>query len=176
VNGQWYCAELVSVEVLGFGTYQWQVQGPVGTLDPNVVLGLFPRGGSGFPVDTNELDVEFSRWGSLKNNIGNFTVWPFTAPATGPAKYSSTFPVTLDSTQLSTSRMTWSSGSVDFSFQAHGASAPTTWSLATTPVFQVPQGPMAVRLNLWLFNGQAPTDGKPIEVVLTDFTFKPQGS
>jgi hypothetical protein len=34
-------------------------------------------------------------------------------------------------------------------------------------------GQAQVRINLWLFRGNAPTDGQPVEVVISDFTFTP---
>src|SRR5579862_9347753 len=44
----WTCAE-VQTKALGFGTYQWQVEGPIDTIDKNVVLGLFGyKGPDGF--------------------------------------------------------------------------------------------------------------------------------
>src|SRR5207253_229256 len=44
-NGDtWTAAEIFTTARLGFGTYQWQIDGPIDTLDENVVLGLFPYG------------------------------------------------------------------------------------------------------------------------------------
>ena len=37
----------------------------------------------------------------------------------------------------------------------------------------VPQSPLVVHMNLWLTEGRAPSDGKPIEVVIRDFRFTP---
>jgi hypothetical protein len=34
-------------------------------------------------------------------------------------------------------------------------------------------GDERVHLNLWLFNGAAPTNGQPVDVILTGFTFTP---
>lgn len=57
-------AELFSNDDMGFGTYRWQIEGPLDRLDPHAVLGLFPYGPEhGIGVDgENEIDVEFSRW------------------------------------------------------------------------------------------------------------------
>ena len=65
-NGDtWTAAEIFTTTRLGFGTYQWQIDGPIDTLDKNVVLGLFPYGpAAGIGADgTNEIDIEYSRWG-----------------------------------------------------------------------------------------------------------------
>ena len=58
-------AEIFTTEQLGFGTYQWQTDGPTARFDPNVVLGFYPYGpASGIGQDgTNEIDIEYSRWG-----------------------------------------------------------------------------------------------------------------
>ena len=63
----WTAAEMFTTTNLGFGTYQWQIDGPVDRMDPSVVLGLFPYGPfAGIGADgTNELDQEFSFWPSL---------------------------------------------------------------------------------------------------------------
>ena len=90
-GGSWSCAEVESVRSLGFGTYQWWVTGEIGTLDPNVVLGLFnyppPEVG---PDGTNEIDIEIAKWGIPDAPNLNFTVWPARAPIP-PAGASSYF-------------------------------------------------------------------------------------
>src|SRR5689334_18830286 len=40
-NGAWYTSEIYTTQRLGFGRYQFWVNGRVDRLDPNVVLGLF---------------------------------------------------------------------------------------------------------------------------------------
>src|SRR5690348_884304 len=43
-NGKWTAGELFTTENLGFGTYQWIVEGNVYAMDPTTVLGLFTYG------------------------------------------------------------------------------------------------------------------------------------
>ena len=43
-GGTWTGSELFTTDRLGFGTYQWQVDSPIDTIDKNVVVGLFPYG------------------------------------------------------------------------------------------------------------------------------------
>ncbi|HXF13947.1 MAG TPA: hypothetical protein VN517_12395, partial [Terriglobales bacterium] len=43
-NGTWTAGELFTTENLGFGTYQWIVEGNVYDMDPTTVLGLFTYG------------------------------------------------------------------------------------------------------------------------------------
>src|SRR5215467_1835284 len=58
-NGVWTSAELFTTDKLGFGTYQWQIDGAIDMLDKNVVVGMFPYGpAAGIGADgTNEIDI-----------------------------------------------------------------------------------------------------------------------
>jgi hypothetical protein len=73
VNGKWSCAEIWTDHPLGFGTYQCQVEGPIDTIDPNVVFSMFSYAG---PDGTKEIDIEFARWGNPKFFNGSWTVYP----------------------------------------------------------------------------------------------------
>src|SRR5271168_128950 len=78
----WTGAEMFTSANLGFGTYQWVIEGNnFYNMDPPVVLGLFPYGPqNGIGVDgTNEVDIEFSKWGTTgtTQNV-DFTVYPAT--------------------------------------------------------------------------------------------------
>ena len=76
--GTWTAAELFTLDNLGFGTYQWLVQGDVWNMDPHTVLGLFPYGPThGIGKDaTNEIDIEFSQWNKTCVCNADFTVYP----------------------------------------------------------------------------------------------------
>src|SRR5579885_2874038 len=41
-QGKWTASELFTDDNLGFGTYQWVLQGDVYNMDKSTVLGLFP--------------------------------------------------------------------------------------------------------------------------------------
>ena len=43
-EGKWTAAELFTTDNMGFGTYQWIIQGDVYTMDQTTVLGLFTYG------------------------------------------------------------------------------------------------------------------------------------
>lgn len=42
-GSRWYCAEVVSEESFGYGTYRFYIDSPVDKLDPNIIFGLFTR-------------------------------------------------------------------------------------------------------------------------------------
>ena len=173
-NGQWQCAEVISRRAFGYGTYRFFVDSAVDALDPNVVLGLFtydddPTGTGGH----REIDVEMSRWSNASdptsaqfvvqpyNIAGNLTRWTIPSGA-APTTHS----------------FTWSVGRIDYvahngSFAPPPASVPQISSWSNTSASVPTPGDERVHLNLWLFNGAAPTDGQEVEVVLGRFAFIP---
>ncbi len=174
VGGKWTCAELFTVDKLGFGTFQWQIEGRLDQLDKNVVLGLFPYGpAAGLGSDGhNEIDVEFARWGNSKTYPGNWTVYP----ATGSTVGSKSFNLLLTGT-YTTSRFSWTRSSVTFwmmgGFQSPSSTAnqlATKWTYSPSkPTQNIPQVAVPVGINLWLYNGQAPSDGKSVEIIIHSF-------
>jgi len=178
-NGQWACAEVTMAgDKLGFGRYQFQVDGRPDLFDRNIVLGLFnyttPKLG---PDGTNEIDIEFSQWGDASDNKRlNWTVYP---PKLGPKNTHAEFPMSLNGT-ATTHRFTWSSTGVDFislnGWQDTSSNNPiASWNDdPSSPKQHIPQHPLPVHMNLWLVDGKAPTDGQPVEVVIRSFTFQAQ--
>lgn len=61
-TNRWECAQVVSEEDFGYGTYSWQVEGAIDELDKNVVLGLFNYSGND-GHDEMDIEFEFARWG-----------------------------------------------------------------------------------------------------------------
>lgn len=171
VHGTWCATELTSTDRMGFGTYQWKIKGAVDQLDPNVVFGLFhyptPEVG---PDGTDEIDIEFSKWGNPQANGLNYTVYP---AHPGPETHIP-LPIALTG-ETSTHRYTWAPGSVHFqSVQGDddGNAHPIAdWTFAPPVAGKVASVPMPVHINLWKI--APPTDGKSIEVVITDFRFTP---
>jgi hypothetical protein len=164
-NGIWYCAEIVSAQVLGFGTNIWVLDSPVGALDPNVVFGLFTW--SDDPSYSNrEIDIEFSKFGNA-SDAGNaqYSV----QPATSPRNFQR-FQLPLGLTP-STHALNWRSGRI--SFQSVSGSSPagpivSQWNYAGP----VPApGNQNVRMNLWLFRGQPPTNHQQVEVIIRSYQY-----
>jgi hypothetical protein len=179
VAGTWSCAELSSDAPFGFGTFQWQVETPVDTLDPNVVLGLFLYGPPTLgPDGTHEIDIEYRRAGVATGDDGRWTVFPNVVP--GPSLARSAFALALGADPTTTSRLTWASTSVAFAslggFQPPGSStnALQSWTYQPAdPASSISPLPMPVHMNLWLANGNAPTNGQRVEVVIHSFAFTP---
>ena len=171
-SGKWYCAELYTTNNLGFGTYQWQIESSIDAFDPWVVLGLFPYGPPALgPDGSNEIDIEYSRWGKAGGNNGWWTVYPDSGTNTGQESYSFHLAGTY-----TTSRFTWSNKEISYwlmgGFQPAGTTVNVihSWSYAPTNSYQyIPQHAMPLHMNFWLRRGHAPSNGRPAEVIIHDF-------
>jgi hypothetical protein len=115
-------AEMWSNNEMGFGTYQWVLQGTnYYSMDPHIVVGLFPYGpANGQGQDgQNEIDIEFSNWdgqGSLSNQNSDFTVYP--AVYDNDHDIEQDMAVPTPSTATTTARFVWSSTEVQFYLMA----------------------------------------------------------
>ncbi len=179
-GGTWTAAEIFSTDKLGFGTYQWQVDGPIDRFDKNVVLGLFPYGpAAGIGSDgTNEIDIEYSFWGYPDGTNGDWTDYPATGSTIGEKSYK----FSLSGATFSTSRFIWGSKSIQNFLLAGFESVTSTdnllssWTYApANPTTNIPQQALPLGINLWCFDGP-PSDGKNVEVVIRDFEFVPEGA
>ncbi len=175
-DGKWTSSELFTTDNLGFGTYQWVVQGDVYKMDPSTVLGLFTYG----PVKhigmdaENEIDIEFSQWNkTCKGCDADFTVYPSTGnhKPKGAASWEDNFFVSGET--LTTARMEWHSGEIIFTIMNGMQPLGTTANVIKTESYKsdttnIPQVPVPVGINLWCFQA---TPSKDQSVVIQDFQF-----
>jgi len=161
-DGRWRTAEVILGQSLGFGKYTFRVASPLGTLDPNVVVGLFTW--SDDPAyNHREIDVEFARWGNQADpTAGQYAVQPydragnlsrFIQPATAASVHS----------------FTWAPRSVLFTSATNNGQSIASWRTTSRDVPR--QGGERVHLNLWLDGGAAPVDGAETEIVISSFSF-----
>jgi hypothetical protein len=172
-NGVWCAAEVISADSMGFGTYQWQLGSRVDNLDKNVVVGLFnyPPPSVG-PDGTNEIDIEFTRWGVDDANQLNYTIFP---AEKGVAETTQNFPLTM-SGDFSTHRFIWKKQSIRFqSTNGHYSTNVlpiADWTYSPTNYAQrIGYTPVPVRMNIW--KTDVPTNGQATEVVISSFEFTP---
>src|SRR5690606_8032620 len=174
-GGRWTGAYVAMVDDrLGFGDYTFQVSGPIGALDPNVVLGLFayPTRDVG-PDGTNEIDIEFARWGDPGNPNGWYTVWP---PEPGGSKAFHAFRVPAAAGRTIHTFRRLPDAILFRSVVPSGGDVVEIgrWAFRPArPARHVPRQPMPIHINLWLRDGQPPSDGREVEVVIERFTFSP---
>ena len=170
VGSTWYCAEVTTQQSFGHKTYLFKVGSDVNALDKNVVLGLFT-----YLNDTNEIDIEFSRWG----NAGSVGAQYVTQPVVTGNR--DRFDVSTAGT-TSTHSFTWQAGSIFFqSYQGYHNTLPAagsqkihdwTYTGANIP----PESGEKLHLNLWLVGGSAPSNGQPVEVIVSDVRIMPPGA
>jgi hypothetical protein len=179
-NGEtWNAAELFTVDNLGFGTYQWVVEGNVWDMDPVTVLGLFPYGPTrGIGKDaTNEIDIEFSKWGNTCVCNADFTIYPSVSSSVsgqqGKPSYELNFKVD-HGTNLTTARMVWSATRVVFTLMSGDQPIGTTANVLKTETFapakatDIPQQPIPTGINLWAFKA---VPAKNQSVVVRSFQY-----
>jgi hypothetical protein len=168
-GGTWTGAEMFTQQNLGFGTYQWVLQGNnFYNMDPPIVLGLFTYGpANGIGADgTDEIDIEFSQWGTTGNTENlDFTVYPATGHKNSGSAPSSdqTYYIPAPSSSTTTVRFVWSSTSINWYIMSGTVginSAPTnvlqsyTYNGTTTTI---PQVALPVGINFWTY-GTLPTN------------------
>jgi hypothetical protein len=177
-EGKWTAAELFTTDNMGFGTYQWVIQGDVYNMDQTTVLGLFTYGPThhiGADAE-NEIDIEFSQWNKTCHGCdADFTVYPSTGnrKPNGVSSWEDNFQVSGGN--LTTARMEWRSDRVVFTLMngVHpmGSVADVikteTYSSNTT---NIPQTAAPVGINLWCFKG---TPSRNQSAIIRDFRFVP---
>lgn len=178
-KGEWSASEMFTTDAMGFGTYQWVVQGNVYDMDKSTVLGLFTYGPTAhLGVDgENEIDIEFSKWNETCHGCNaDFTVYPSTGhrKPDGTSSWEDNFHVVGET--LTTARMEWYADHVIFTLmngiQPIGTTADVlkaeTYSSTTT---SIPQAASPAGINFWCFK-EAPSAAQ--SAVIRDFRFVPR--
>ncbi len=123
----------------------------------------------------DEIDIEFAHWGNAEADYGNYTIWP---AKKGTKETSHTFKFTLNG-DYTTQRFTWKSKSI-LCQSLHGHRDDNreefgSWLFKLEKYLDaIAQQPMPVLLNLWLFQGHSPSDGKEVEIIINSFKFIPE--
>ncbi|MDX1935361.1 MAG: glycoside hydrolase family 16 protein [Capsulimonadales bacterium] len=176
---EWRCAEVHTRLKLGHGEYTFEVVGAIDRLDPNIVLGLFDYPAPGDGADgTNEIDIEFARWGNPRYPNGNYTIYPADGPRDPNASHTFRFRFDDSSpTMRTTHRFRRENEGVRFQFfrgTAKKGSRPwKEWEYRAPFHRAIPQQALPVHINLWLFQGRPPTDNQETEIVIRSFSFVP---
>lgn len=170
-EGKWYCAEIISKESFGLGTYRFTLDTPLVKVDRNIVLGLFTWSDSA-EFAHREIDVECGKWGNESDvNNAQFVVQPYQVPGrlirfTVPAELSNV-----------TYGFLWRDRQVRFqcgeSGNAH-ESILKEWNFKASAVPRA--GSEHARINLWLCTSKPPYDKNATEVIISAFTFKQPSS
>ena len=175
-DGKWTSAEVFTTGRMGFGTYQWVVEGDIYAMDPTTVLGLFTYGPTHhIGVDAeNEIDIEFSQWNKTCHDCNaDFTVYPSTGnrKPKGVSAWEDNFRVSGG--KVTTARMEWFPDHIVFTIMNGDQPLGTTGEIIKTETYtsdktNIPQEPVPVGINLWCFKE---TPKAEQSVTIRDFRF-----
>jgi hypothetical protein len=172
-DGVWHCAEVDGVKPLGYGKYIFHLAGKIDKLDRNTVLGLFTydcRSPDAEKVAYREIDIEFGTYGKTDNPrvYGLLSVCP------GYVKGNRVnFDIQMNQ-ELSTHSFDWQSKSISFrSVEGDGADAKEIFAWNYTGKAINKPGQEVPMINLWLWSGKPPVEGKELEIVVRKFEFIP---
>ena len=172
---RWFCAEVVSKDSLGYGTYRWYLSSPI-KADPNVVLGLFNWDNKPESVRYHhrELDVELiSTWGQKGSELNaQYCVQPWSRKDNRHR-----FAIPISNVTATTHSFRWKQDAVYFrSLRGHALNPQQKedvlgeWTFDKSGV--PPAGAENVRMNLWLLNRQSDMTNE-WEIVISKFEFEP---
>ena len=160
-GGNWYCAELYAKASMGHGTYTFYVNSDVSKLDPHAVFGMFT-----YLSDTQEIDIEFSKWSDPTNQNAQFAVQPSDIAGN---KYRFDIPQQIGPSKHS---FTWQAHQIKFESSENKkyATEPlASWHYSGRSIPEPSNEKL--RLNLWLYKGQIPSDNKEQEIVIDSVSF-----
>lgn len=162
-KGRWLCAEVIAKESLGHGSYWFGIDGSLDGLDPNAVLGLFTWSDEA-AHHNREIDIEIARWGEPAAPDAQYVVQ---GSPQGLRRFSQP-----EGMVRSLHGIIWKPDGVSFeSYRADWSAAAPLFQRWTAPGGAPPAGGENPRINLWLFRGRPPADGREIEVVVDRFEF-----
>ncbi len=128
------------------------------------MLGFFTWDDAAPQNHYSEIDIEFSRWGEDTALNTQYVVQPWDVSGNRLR-----FALELSGAE-SSHRFDWQPESIQFESRDGDGTVLQSWSYANAANI-LPAGGGNARINLWLFNGQAPSDGKEVEVVIKSFKF-----
>lgn len=173
IGNRWECAEVVCTRSLGYGTYRFYLESEVHNLDPRVVLGLFTW--SDDPAyGHREIDIEFARFQGASGPNAYYTLVPHLGynPQRQDAFY------WLAHIPRSIHQFRWEPSRIVFqSIRGHRKPPPDPKYIHREWVYSGADRPIprdeTPRINLWLQDGQPPTNGREVEVVIARFEYLP---
>ena len=181
-DGTWYCSEIYSEDSLGYGKYIFYLDGRPDLFDKNVVLGLFTYYDNPEDLDkNNEIDIEFSKWGSSLPNLlarnSQFVIHP--------AKKNTVYRYKMIlNGNYSVHYFDWQKNFIEFkSVHGHNENINDIGFIISNKKYYgknipVPNTETKVRINLWLYDtnqdkkGDSPFDGEESEIIIKAFRFQ----
>jgi len=175
-NSEWECVQIWNNETLGYGQYSCTLNANISNLDANAIFSMFTWSDD-TDFNDREIDMEVSRWDYAfgSNDVEDYAVSPYNSGQTvrfglPPGITNSTHTFTWDSTN-----------SVSFeTYNGNYSSSPASSNILESSTITAqpipPEGGEMVTMILWLYHGNAPLSGQPVQVTLSNFVFTPSGS
>lgn len=169
VNGIWYCSEVYTTGFTQYGMHRFYVIARLDSLDRDVVFALFI-----YTNDTTEIDIEFSEWGQI---IPSYNAQYVIQPGwhSGNLEH---FWILLNG-DYTTHYFYWQADSIRFkSIHGHYQEPPNPgfliheW-LYTGDDIPLQSESLRIHINLWLYQGNPPSNGQEVEVVVKDADLPP---
>jgi len=165
IGDEWYCSEVWTEDSFGYGEYKFQLKSPLENYDKNVVVGLFT-----YLTDTEEIDIEFSKWGNnAVTQVGNYVVQPGNLEMFDPN-------MTGD---YSSHRFVWLPDEIQYKSWHGHASVPSPDVLMHEWVYTGNDNPTPsnekLHLNFWLMSGNAPSNQQEAEIIISSVQVKTTG-
>jgi endo-1,3-1,4-beta-glycanase ExoK len=159
-KGKWKCTEIDSQRKYLYGTYTMRVASPIFKFDKNSVCGIFT-----YLDDSHELDIEASRWSETKGNDLWYSVQPYSIKGNNKG-----FLIPSSITGTNTiHRIIWKPTYIRFTtMQANGT---ILADFNYTNASGIPKQAEYIVMNLWL--SAPPSNGKDIELIISDFSYQP---
>jgi hypothetical protein len=162
-DGRWNCARVEMAKSYGYDKYVFYVSSRPDSLDRQVVWGLYT-----YKNDEEEIDIEFSRWGFDNNQEAQYAIQPSSVPGN-----KARFRMNLEGS-YSTHIIDWGKKWIDFaSYHGHLLNPVNTTQIIASWRYSgnniPPDSDEKLKINLWLFRGTPPSDGKEAEVVVNRF-------
>ncbi len=165
----WRGAQIESEATFQYGTFSATTESPLRPMlmdSPSAVLGFFAYVG---PAYSNEIDMEFTRWGNPILPPMHYTVWHNVKSGdTPPPEASVASGADSEFVRPTQHRFTWTDRSVTFY-----SSASSNGSLIGRPFTvgsNVPTKPMHIMLNLWVERQANMGTATAYEVKITSVT------
>ncbi|KAA3665450.1 MAG: hypothetical protein DWQ04_00560 [Chloroflexi bacterium] len=162
IEGVWHAAEASTTTCTKYGMHRFYLIGRVDLLDKNVVAAPFL-----YKDDQHEIDIEFAKWGQDNpSNNGQYVVQPYSK-----TENIEKFLITLNGTH-STHYINWQASSIEFkSFHGHSPEPATAGHLIHEWLYTGEDNPsetecMKIHINLWLFQGNPPTNSQEVEIIV----------
>lgn len=162
-HGTWRSAEISAWIPPDTSRIEIDFRGLPERLDPHIVLGVFV-----YRNDHSEYDLEFSSWGQTAKDYPpvQFVVAPPIVEGHIHRFRTAHRPDPMET--IWTQRFEWEDEALTFTLEQDGERV-ATWRYEGEDVPQYEDH--RLHINLWLFEGRAPMDRRPVEVTITRVTF-----